>query len=125
MSYIRSIKGQNDQSFILRTVILIYYILVLVVFMALLIVVALGFVYKTRITNALRAELVASAVQYDPERPDHAITNAWDRLQSERQCCGVQAETSRNYQQPWLVWQTNTKVNSGSAESRYLSMASV
>ncbi len=106
-----------------KRTLIVYYGFVLALFLFLVICVVIGFTYRSKLTENLRADLVASVGLYDPLEPDKVETKAWDTMQHDLQCCGVSTTvtvngTTKATALPHQIWTTNKKLNSGTADSR-------
>ncbi len=96
----------------------VYYVCTLLIFALLCAAAAVGFVYRHRVENSLRAELSASIVNYDPAQTDAPITSGWDKLQRDYKCCGVKSSSATSAAPPWEAWRKNKRINSGPAHDR-------
>ncbi|TRY63696.1 hypothetical protein TCAL_00391 [Tigriopus californicus] len=97
-----------------HTLLMIYYVSVLVAFLLIVIGMVLGYVYRGQLETTLRQELLDTMPSYDPEKPQDSITLAWDKTQGNLECCGV----AKGEERPWKAWLTNQRLNSGQADSR-------
>ena len=92
----------------------------------------------------MRPEMLFTINEYDPNKPDHPITSAWDDTQSkvvkenidinvfqrnihskllcnflifQLKCCGLKLRKD-GPEKPWEAWLRNTQVNSGDADKK-------
>ena len=92
----------------------------------------------------MRPEMLFTINEYDPNKPDHPITSAWDDTQSkvvtenininvfttnihcnffmifesfQLKCCGLKLSKD-GPEKPWEAWLRNTQVNSGDADKK-------
>ncbi len=115
-----------------KNALIVYYVGILLVFLLMCVVVLLGYLFRREVSNAtfsillivflmlwyqiadnLRGELYDSVPNYDPDRPDLPATRAWDRMQTDLQCCGVSPSTVSTADPPHRVWRTSKRLNSG------------
>lgn len=99
-----------------RILLLTYFVFVLLLFVVLLIGGVLAYVFRNQIASNMRPEMVRAIVSYDPALPNDPITKAFDAIQNNLKCCGI--ETNSTVGRPWEAWFKNTKINSGSADNK-------
>lgn len=73
---IREVKG----------LLLTYFIILFVIFVCMLIGAILGFVFREKVSQTMRQEMISSIRMYGNRK---YVTWAWDRTQSRLHCCGV------------------------------------
>ncbi|XP_072034871.1 tetraspanin-9-like isoform X2 [Amphiura filiformis] len=65
---------------------LIFFFLLLLIFVLEIVAGILGFVYESQVSDYVESDLITGLQKYDTEK---GLQSAWDRLQSDLQCCGV------------------------------------
>ena len=103
---------------------------------------------KFQVENTMRPEMLYTLNEYDPNRPDHPMTKAWDDTQSQvttssflifyfidiiwrvrfdseliflhsfQLKCCGLKYTKDGAEKPWEAWLRNTQVNSGDADKK-------
>ncbi|XP_045487952.1 leukocyte surface antigen CD53 isoform X2 [Pieris rapae] len=76
-----------------KCMLLTYYILVFIIFVAMLVGGILLFVFREKVISTLDREMHASMPNYGVK---HEYTRAWDDTQSHLQCCGVKSHNDWN-----------------------------
>jgi len=99
-----------------RILLLTYFVFVLLLFVVLLIGGVLAYVFRNQIASNMRPEMDHATVSYDPTLPNDPITKAYDAIQTNLKCCGI--ETNSTVGRPWEAWFKNTKINSGPADKK-------
>jgi len=100
-----------------KCLLLTYFILLFLMFVVLLVGGVIAYVFRHQVANTMRPEMLFTINEYDPNKPDHPITSAWDDTQSKLKCCGLKLSKD-GPEKPWEAWLRNTQVNSGDADKK-------
>lgn len=117
VSTIISIVGLVGAAKETKCLLISYFIILFLLFVVLLVGGVIAYVFRHQVENTMRPEMLYTISEYDPNKPDHPMTKAWDETQAQLKCCGLRLNKEGS-EAPWTAWLKNTDVNSGDADEK-------
>ncbi|RWS30207.1 Tetraspanin-11-like protein [Leptotrombidium deliense] len=100
----------------IKCILIAYFVILFMLFVVMLVGGILGYVFRGEVDDRMHSEMVTTIKLY---KNDTAITDAWDAVQKNFNCCGIIANRGKgNTEKSYGIWETNWYFNKGGNSPR-------